>query len=341
MKILIVTNSASGGGAERSMNTLANELVSRNFDVTQIFINQSVPDKIDNLAPIIELNRKWQSGLLSTFNGYLSFNKHLRRIKPEVLILNCDLPEMYGAFSFFSGQVIAVEHSDKPWQKRKVLGLLVRLFLLFRKTKWVRVSEFLKIWPFNHVSVLTLENPIAPIKHRLPAQNKSIEQIVFIGRFADQKRPTWVYEIAKLSKKKVLFFGEGELLETILNLMSVENLDFTSHGFIADPWSKIPDNSLLVVPSAWEGDGMVVIEAISCNLPFLISDIPEFRRFDFAQKNYCNSKTDFVSRIKAFETKLFELEVPDSIANKILVSRNPGVVANSWIEFLESVAKAG
>jgi glycosyltransferase involved in cell wall biosynthesis len=338
MKVLIVTNSASGGGAERSMNTLANELVSRNIEVTQMFINKSVPDKIDTLAPIIELNRKWRSGLLSTLNGYLNFNKHLRRIKPEVLILNCDLPEMYGAFSFFSGQVIAVEHSDKAWQKRRLLGVLVRLFLLFRKTQWVKVSEFLKIWPFNRVSARTLENPIAPIKHRSSTQNRSIEHIVFIGRFADQKRPTWVYEIAKLSNKKVLLFGEGELLEPILNLGSGENLDFTSHGFTPDPWSNIPDNSLLVVPSAWEGDGMVVIEALFCNLPFLISDIPEFRRFNFAEENYCNSVTDFVSRINDFDSKLVELEISDLIANEILIKRNPEVIANSWIEFIETVA---
>jgi glycosyltransferase involved in cell wall biosynthesis len=339
MKVLIVTNSASGGGAERSMNTLANELASRNIEVTQIFINKSAPDKIDNLAPAIELNRKWQSGFLSTLNGYLNFNKHLRRIKPKVLILNCDLPEMYGAFSFFSCQIIAVEHSDKAWQKRRVLGLFVRLCLLFRKTKWVKVSEFLKIWPTNRVSARTLENPIAPIKQRSSTQNRSIEHIIFIGRFADEKRPIWVYEMAKLSKKKVYLFGEGDLLEPILNWASKENLDFTSHGFIGDPWSIIPDNSLLVVPSAWEGDGMVVIEALSCNLPFLLSDIPEFRRFDFPQKNYCNSVTDFVSRINNFESKLSELEIKDSIANEILINRNPDVIANSWIDYIESVAR--
>jgi glycosyltransferase involved in cell wall biosynthesis len=341
MKILIVTNSASGGGAERSMNTLANELVLRSYDVTQIFINKSVPDKIDNLATIIELNRKWQSGLPSTLNGYLNFNKHLRKIKPEVLVLNCDLPEMYGAFSLFTGQVIAVEHSDKAWQKRRVLGILVRLSLLFRKTKWVKVSEFLKIWPFSYISARTLENPIAPIKRRLSSQNRFIEHIVFIGRFAEEKRPTWVYEIAKLSKKKVLLFGEGDLLDPILNLVSGGNLDFTSHGFFADPWSKIPDNSLLLVPSAWEGDGMVVLEALRCNLPFLISDIPEFRRFNFARQNYCNSVTDFVSRINDFETKLFELEISEFIANDVLINRNPDAIANSWIEFIESIVKNG
>jgi hypothetical protein len=36
-------------------------------------------------------------------------------------------------------------------------------------------------------------------------------------------------------------------------------------------------------------------------VPLLLSDIPDFRRFDLPNRNYCHSVDDFVERVKAYK----------------------------------------
>jgi glycosyltransferase involved in cell wall biosynthesis len=122
----------------------------------------------------------------------------------------------------------------------------------------------------------------------------------------------------------------------LVDKASKAKIELDSHGFVPDPWILISQNSLLIVPSAWEGDGMVVIEALARNIPFLVTDIPEFRRFGFEEKNYCTSIMDFVDRIEEFNHKLFDLEIPSSFQTKIKMSRNPVYISDLWIKFLNS-----
>ena len=45
------------------------------------------------------------------------------------------------------------------------------------------------------------------------------------------------------------------------------------HGFVTDYLSKIPQNSIVVNPSLFEGMPMAVVEALSCNIPVILSKI--------------------------------------------------------------------
>jgi glycosyltransferase involved in cell wall biosynthesis len=337
LKIAIVSNSLSGGGAERSMNTLANELVTNNYDVTQIALNHSPQDTVENLASIIQIEREWKAGIVSTVYRFLKFNFYLLQLKPKILILNCELAELYGAFSLFTEKIVAVEHTNRPWDGRKKIGFLVRWTLHARRVKWVKVSSFLPIWPHRNNAATTIENPITRSQKRRSSENNRIDYLVYVGRITRQKGANLLPTIAKLTKKKLILLGDGELLIPILGECHDKKVDVVSHGFVKDPWKLIPPNSLLIIPSLWEGDGLVVVEAVLSNVPFLISDIPEFRRFNFSENNYCSRLDDFVKSISKFEGNLESLEIPSGIAVELENSRNPVYVSKQWINFLESV----
>jgi glycosyltransferase involved in cell wall biosynthesis len=336
LKIVIVSNSLSGGGAERSMNILANELVSNNYNVIQIVINHSPQDTVQNLAPLIEIKREWKAGFFSTAYRFLKFNFHLLQLRPDVLILNCELAELYGAFSLFSGKITAVEHSNRPWKGREKIGFLVRWLLRARKVNWVKVSSFLQIWPYKNFDAPTIENPVTRFKRRSSSENERIDQLVFVGRFTPQKGTNFLPSIAKLTNKKLLLIGNGELLDSILQECREKCVEVESHGFARNPWSLIPPNSLVLIPSVYEGDGLVVVEAVLTNLPFLVSDIPEFRRFGFPDKNYCFKMEDFVKSVSKYEGLLQSLEAPSEIARALENSRNPSSISKQWVNFLES-----
>lgn len=332
---MIVSNSLSSGGAERATNTLANELVSSNYDVTQIVLNQSSQDSVKNLAPVIEVKREWKAGFFSTFYRFLKFNFFLILLKPKVLILNCELPELFGAFSIFTGRIIAVEHTNRPWNGRRKTGFIVRWILRARKVNWVKVSSFIQIWPYKHIAATTLENPVIQMKKRNSGENKRIDHLVYIGRVTVQKGADLLPSMAELSKKKLVLFGDGDLLDSLLKESREKSVEVISHGFVEDPWKLIPPNSILIIPSRWEGDGLVVVEAVLGNVPFLLSDIPEFRRFHFLEKNYCYGLDEFVKSIAKYEENLTSLEIPAAIANVLQNSRKPLFIAKQWVELLE------
>jgi glycosyltransferase involved in cell wall biosynthesis len=336
LKIVIVSNSLSSGGAERSMNTLANELVLNDYDVTQIVLNNSTQDTVENLASIIEIKREWKAGISSTVYRFLKFNFFLLQSKPKILILNCELAELYGAFSLYSGKILAVEHTNKPWNGRQKVGFLVRWILRARKVSWVKVSSFLQIWPYKNFPATTIENPVIPLKRRDSRENKQIDNLVYVGRFSPQKGTEFLPFIAKSTNKKLVLYGDGESLDAVLKECRSNFVDVESHGFVRGPWESIPTNSLLLIPSSWEGDGLVVVEAVLGNLPFLLSDIPEFRRFGFPDKNYCTTIDDFIDSISDYETALQDLEVTDEVATDLEISRNPNYISKKWIEFLKN-----
>ncbi len=321
------------------MNTLANELFSSKYNVTQLVLNNASEDIVKNLAPVLEIHREWKAGLFSTIYGLLKFNFFLLKLKPRVLILNCELSELYGAFSIFTGKIIAVEHTNKPWHGREKIGFVVRLILHARKTYWVKVSSLLNIWPIKNVSTPTLENAIIPISARKSSKNKKIENLVFVGRFTTQKQVEILPELAKSTNKNLILFGEGELLNCILKQCQERQIQVKSHGYINELWKLIPENSLLLVPSKWEGDGMVVIEATLANMPFLISDIPEFRRFSFPNRNYCNKIEDYVASVHKYEDNLQKLEIPRNKVSELSASRNPTFIARKWEMYLNSITQ--
>ena len=163
---------------------------------------------------------------------------------------------------------------------------------------------------------------------------KLISRIVYIGRLSNEKQPDWILEIADESNLPVLMVGDG-VMRSQLELKSKNlNLDVDFKGFITKPWELIAQGDLLVVPSQYEGDGLVVVEAIARKIPILLSDIPDLRRFDLPLQHYCLSVSEFCKRITEFRNSIGSLIVSEKLTQAILLDRNPTEIAKKWISFL-------
>ena len=129
-------------------------------------------------------------------------------------------------------------------------------------------------------------------------RTEKIKRLIFIGRLAPQKRPDWLLRISEGTGFPVEVMGEGELRDYIQKASTDRNLDFRFQGQRKDPWSEVENGDLLIIPSEYEGDGLVVVEGMQRNLPMLLADIPDFRRFGLPDLNYCSSVEDFISSIR-------------------------------------------
>lgn len=337
---MLVTNSLTGGGAERSMNLIANELTRRGWRVSIVPINFSPPDQVIPICDVFPLQRRWKGHFINTILAMLRFNRIVTFWKPEIIVLNCDLPELFGATLFGRHNLVVVEHSSTPWGNRAILGQIVRKVLTLRKTSWVSVSSHLTIWPTKNAPTVILQNPILQnINVQSVTVDEETSRLVFIGRLSREKRPVLALEISKRVGIELAVIGEGSLRRELEIRSNQENIAAQFYGHLENPWSEIRAGDLLIVPSSFEGDGLVIIEGLQRQRPMLLADIPDLRRFDFPDVNYCLDVESFVVRIRNFQSKLRSLLIPSEKRDSILNSRSISVVGSSWENFLRVIDK--
>jgi glycosyltransferase involved in cell wall biosynthesis len=164
-----------------------------------------------------------------------------------------------------------------------------------------------------------------------------IKRLVFIGRLSWEKNPQEIINIAKLVNFPVLFIGEGIDKEELSKMASTNKVETKMVGFKEKPWELIESGDLLLVPSRYEGDGLVVVEALQRNVPLLISNIPEFLRFDLPKHNYACKDTDYSNLILTNKSDLSKFIVSPSIANKALSQRDIETVCSSWSSLINDI----
>ncbi len=333
---MFVTNSLSGGGAERSMNILVNELHSRNLDVLLVPINSGPRDQVVPRCRVIELNRNWKSGIIETLKSFVKFQKLVFREKPSIIVLNCDLPEMFGALLVFSSkQLVVVEHSSFPWKTRSKLGRIVRRILLIKSSNWVCVSDHLRIWPFKLLPDAVIPNPLYLTQLKSTSRpNGKISRLVFIGRLSLEKGPNTFLEICSATNLPGLMIGEGRMRSELESHVKEKGLNVNFAGQQLYPWELINRNDLIIIPSEYEGDGLVLLEAMARNHSMLVNDIPDFRRFNLLEVNYCRSPKEYRDRILTNLGNIQSLSIPEGISKELLRSRAVDSVGDEWVDFL-------
>ena len=325
-----MTNSLSGGGAERAMNILANELHRIGHTVSLVAINHSKPDLVTPDCSVITLEREWRGTLKSSIKSFIGFQKAIWKISPHLTILNCDLPEFFGALAHLNSRVIVVEHANAPWSTRLILGRVTRKLLKLKKTEWVAVSDKLSIWPNRSIPSRIIPNPIADLEVTKFPTVSLISRLVFVGRLTHLKNPEGFIEIAKLCSLPVLIIGDGEDRESLIAKCIDLKIESDFQGWVSNPWELMKKTDLLVIPSRSEGDGLVVIEAILRNIPLIIADIPEFRRFNFPDVNYASEVTDFSASITGNFMNASIFQVNSVITHEIAKHRDIENIARSW-----------
>ena len=77
-----------------------------------------------------------------------------------------------------------------------------------------------------------------------------------------------------------------------------------------------------------------MVEGLAREIPMLLADISDLRRFDFPERNYGKDLNDFVALCENFRYKLHDLRVPQEISTSILAGRSIEIVGTSWVNFL-------
>jgi glycosyltransferase involved in cell wall biosynthesis len=334
---MFVTNSLSGGGAERATNILVNALTDLGLQVSLVAVNSGKRDLIEPKCQTFELKRELQGGIVSVVVAYFKLQSVIWKWKPNYLVLNCDIPEFLGSLSMGKQKLIAVEHATFPWINRIRLGKVTRKILLARNTKWVAVSEHLKIWATQEIPDVSICNAIIVSKKNRPKPSGDIKRLNYVGRLSKEKQPIWALEIADRVNLPIRIFGEGLLRKQLHDFGLENNIDTQFAGFVSNPWEFFEDGDLLIVPSSFEGDGLVLVEAASNQIPLIANDIPDLRRFNLNDNNYAANVDDFSDLISVNLNSIENFLPSDINVFGILRDREPEVVGKRWSTFLNSL----
>jgi glycosyltransferase involved in cell wall biosynthesis len=87
----------------------------------------------------------------------------------------------------------------------------------------------------------------------------------------------------------------------------------------------------VVVPSEYEGDGMVVAEAILRGYPVLLADNPDLRRFALPELNYFQNRLELEAKLKTWkESKGLEFRIPEKIVTSLHEARDIKTIVKQW-----------
>lgn len=337
--VLFVTNSLTGGGAERTTNFVVNSLLKLGTNVNLLVINESDEDLVPLDIDPIKLHRKKRRSFFETLRIFVKFHQTLRELSPDIVVLNCDLPELFGAFASSKTQLVVVEHASQPWPQLRRLGRAVRKLLKFRSVTWVAVSSHLQVWSLNQIPEYVIPNALSPYLKEVQRDEecKSEPRLVFIGRLVPSKDPQKFVQIVQSTGLKAVIFGEGTEEKSLRKLSEKYRLDIDFRGYQKNPWQELNSSDLVLITSKNEGDGLVLVETIMHRIAFLAFNIDDFLKFRLNEINVCKTEEEFVDKVLKFKSGVIDLrpDLPSSL--EMIAERNPDRIARLWLELFRDL----
>lgn len=219
----------------------------------------------------------------------------IKREKFDIVHSHVNLTSGWFLFlSLLAGVKIRVAHchNDKRPEysrasiKRKIYNHIMKLFVHVFSNRKIAVSKSCLMSMFYSrfadVAILPCGLNFKQNKKKYNKANFGFKEsdivLLHVGRFVPQKNHIFILDIMMKLKPyediKLLLIGEGKGMEYCLNIKNSNNLDnvffLGVNSYVQDIMHSVID--FLILPSKFEGLGLVAIESQSCNVHTMVSD---------------------------------------------------------------------
>lgn len=294
MKIVYVITALTLGGAEVQLKSLISKMDLDIYDVTIIALTGDVAVRFDGLkVHLIELNMS--KSFFSIISSFLKFCKVLKSINPDIVHSH-----MYHANIFSRSarifvnikRLICSAHSTTEGGKLSELLYRYTDFLCDITTNVSNTARqlFVEKNMSKDTNIITAYNGIDTEVFKFCKESRSelrslfnynAEDFIFlaVGKFKEAKNypllvKSFAHHYENNCNSRLLIVGDGPLRSDIEKI--VDSLQLNHVITFAGNRSDIPEImsscDAFILSSAWEGFGLVVAEAMSCERPVIATD---------------------------------------------------------------------
>ena len=303
-KIIHVAQSA--GGVAEYLYMLLKNLDSNDYE-NILIVSEDYQAQLERFRPyvkniyIVPMIRN--INLKSDIKAIFKVRKIMKKEKPDIAYLHSSKAGAIGRLALLFDFKVKILYNAHGWyfnakisDKKKKFFAIIERILAFKTDKIINISksEYASALRYKVASdkkMCIIENGIDftkfkdSDKYKLETRKKlniGDNQIVIgvVGRLSEQKDPmTSVKAFKKVKEEfpntKLLFVGSGELEKNVMQYAKENNLkkDVIITGWVNDVEKYIPAFDIAILPSKWEGFGLVLIEYMACKKPIVASNV--------------------------------------------------------------------
>ena len=240
--------------------------------------------------------------LKSDINAIFKLRKLINKIKPNIVYLHSSKAGAIGRIALFFRKKIKIIYNAHGWYFNADIGKKAKLYATIEKLLAIRANKIVNISKAEYDSAL--ERKIAPRNKMITISNgidfskfenssisiekirksyniKDTDKVIgVVGRLSEQKNPiATINAFAEICKEQdnlfCMFIGSGELEEDVKKIAKENNIEdkIIITGWVNDTQNYIPALDIAVLPSKWEGFGLVILEYIACRKPIIATRV--------------------------------------------------------------------
>lgn len=294
-KVLCYLPGLEGGGAERTMVNLANELPAQGWQV-KLAVGRATGGARDWLAPHTEVV---DLAVQRSRQAPLRLRRLIRDWQPDVVfstLIDGNVAARVACLGLRHRPALVVRETNSHLARGDLPGWLTRIagWAYRGADHLVALSsgvgqEMIRSYHLSPQRVTVIPNPVDTTALRQQADaaraapppwgaDSSRPVVVGMGRLHRQKGFERLIEAVALlpadQRPRVAILGDGSLREALSAQAQALGVDLLLPGFVRSPAAWLAHAAAFVLSSRWEGFGHVLVEAMACGAPVLSFDCP-------------------------------------------------------------------
>ena len=302
----IVHIAQSAGGVAEYLYMFLKKFNSKDYE-NILIVSQDYEKQIEKfkkyttetyIVPMVR-DIKLKDDLKSTYK----VRKILKKEKPDIVYLHSSKAGAIGRLALLLNFKTKILYNAHGWyfnadigeKKKKVIALIERI-LAIKTNKIINISKSeydsaIRYKIASKKKMCIIENGIDfskfqdSEKYRKSTREKfSIKEneivVGVVGRLSEQKDPITTIkafnEVYKENRNvKLMYVGSGELEEKVKKYAKEHSIldRVIITGWVSNVEEYIPAFDIAVLPSKWEGFGLVLIEYMACNKPIVATNV--------------------------------------------------------------------